>query len=150
MILEYYFIQEFQWKDMWKSQNGISKPIIRASNQVLKNQYVDYSILEGIILHSKKLNNYNLGFGYVKELKSNLKKNGISCIYNEVAELEIRKEFSRPIDNLGSIDGIGAPLSWNIATPECLQYIPTIEIFQLLDDWVRFLKVIADSPPRIS
>lgn len=84
----------------------------------------------------------------VTKLQQDLKDNGSTFYGNEFVGLEIEPTFSRPIDNIGSDDGLETPLNWNIATPEHLQLIPTEEIFQLLDDWVAFLKVIEDNPPR--
>lgn len=60
------------------------------------------------------------------------------------------RDYCRPIDNLGSEDGIESRLSWNITRPEHLHKIPTKEFFKLFDDWPEFLKVIDETPPRVN
>lgn len=149
-VLDYYFIKEFQWHKKWFSENGISKPIIRASNDMLKKEFVDFSILEGIFHPNKKFHQSKLFEQFIRSVKDDLKNDGNSYVGNEIVGLKINRDYSKPIDHLGSNEGLEAPLSWNISTPEHLQQIPTQEILCLFDDWLDFLKVIEENPLRVS
>lgn len=60
-------------------------------------------------------------------------------IFNEAVELRFDGQLCRIIDNLGDAEGIEAPLSWNISTPENLQYIPSSEVYEIICDWRDFL-----------
>ena len=129
--------------------SGYKRLVISASDDLLKKEYVDYTILEGIILHSLAFQNSSSAFESISKLKYELETKGQSYYGNEHVGLEINLDFCKPIDNLGSEDGLDGPLSWNIATPAHLQKIPTAEIFQLFDDWLKFLKAVEENPPQI-
>ena len=146
-MIDYYFVHEFQWKDEWFSKTGISKPVVRADSNFKFNSYVDFSILESVILHTKQLNKYSTALELLTEINVKLLENKPCGITNEIASLEMSFEYSRPIDNLGSSDGIDSPLSWNIITDLKYQYIPTSKVLNLLTNWIKFLKIIDDSPP---
>lgn len=147
-VLNYYFQIQFNWKNKWFSGSGLKRPIIRASNQVLIKNFVDYSILEGFILHTNAMQELLSVDKFIKYLKQELNEKNEAYYGNEIVGLEIKHDFCRPIDNLGTDDGRDGPLNWNIATPEKLQYIPTVEIFQLFDDWLAFLKEIESNSPK--
>ncbi len=146
---EYYFKFEFQYHNsLWPPEKGFPTIGIFASPKILQKEYVDYEILVVFILNTHSLMQFETASKFVSKLRQDLKVNGSTFYSNEAVGLEINPTYCRPIDNFGSEDGIEEPLTWNIATPKHLQLIPTEEIFQLLDDWVTFLKVIEDNPPR--
>lgn len=150
LILRYYFQLEFSWNKTWYSNEGFRRPIIRASNWVLSKEYVDYTLLEEIFLHSRVLKDVESTKLEIERIRTQLEQSGSAYHGNEHVGLEIKTDFSRPFDNLGTDDGIEGPLNWNIATPEHLQYIPTREILQLFDDWLDFLKTVEDNPPKFA
>lgn len=143
--IDYYFIKEYQWKKVWFSELGILKASIMPTNDFInKNGYINFSILSSIFSSDRMLKDIN----WVDELIKNIQKvlNGeleITGTYCETESLEIRRDFSRPIDNLdmhGSNPSNDTPNSWNVTTPIELQYIPTEEILQLFIDWKLFLE----------
>ncbi len=147
--LEYYFQLEFQWKNDWFSKSGIPKPIIRPSiDFIQQNKYVDFNIIESVFISGIRYS-YSDWLNKLDKIKNDLSHEGQSYIGNETAGLEIKIDFCRPIDNLGDEIGIEAPLSWNLAIPLEFQYIPTLEIIQLFDDWCEFLSVIENRPPSV-
>lgn len=142
--INYYFIKEYQWKSNWFSETGLLKANIYPTDEFIqKNGYISFSILGTIFSSDNKLKNIQ----WLNELITNIEKviNGeleITGTHCETESLEIRKEFSRPIDNLdmhGSNPPIDGPNSWNVTTPLDLQYIPTIEILELFKDWRDFI-----------
>lgn len=148
-MIDYYFIHEFQWKNGWFSNSGISKPIIRSDVNFAFESYVDYSILESVILHTKLLNKYSTGLELLTQLEERLRNNELCGISNEIASIEMNSDFSKPIDNLGSIDGIDSPISWNIITDDKYQKIPTSKVLSLIKDWLEFIRIIEEKPPTI-
>jgi len=147
-MLHYYFLIQFAWKKTWYSQTGLKKPVIRASELVLRKEYVDYSILESFFLdnETQKYNSANLLFSTIK---LNVSKDKKAYFGSELGSgIEFKPDFCKLIDTLGTDDGIDGPLNWNIKTPEHLQFIPTIEIFQLFDDWLDFLKAVEYNAPK--
>lgn len=140
-VLEYYFKIEFQWLNGWSSEKGLLFPVINPSNEFVRmNGYVEYRILGDVFLYNKEVKTIEGARAKTKEIKKVLSgERELLIISSESSDLEIRKELSRPIDNLGDSKGEEAPLSWNVSTPYQYQTIPTNEIFNLFNDWVIFL-----------
>lgn len=146
--LRYYFKYEFIWNKKWQNTQGHKTLVISASNALLSKEYIDYSLLVGFFLHTKSLQEFLIASNFIERLKQELNEKNEAYYGNEIVGLEIKHDFCRPIDNLGTDDGRDGPLNWNIATPEKLQYIPTVEIFQLFDDWLAFLKEVESNSPK--
>lgn len=147
-FLDYSFVYRFVWKKRWQSLKGQLNLEISASDEFLRNAYVDFSIIAGFILHTNEFYNAIEAAGLIARLKGELAMNGKTYFGNEIVGLEIGNDFCRPKDNLGTDDGKEGPLNRNLATPEELQYIPTEEIFQLFEEWLAFLREVESYPPR--
>ncbi len=143
-VLDYYFIKEYQWLHKWFSNEGQIKAVIRPSSDFIsKYGWIDFEILENVFSVNSNMKKKE----YVDEIISDIEnvfdeKLKKKSIYNEVVELVVEKDFCRIIDNLGDSEGIEAPLSWNISTPEHLQFIPTKEVYSLIKNWHVFLNEI--------
>lgn len=140
-VLDYYFIKEYQWLHKWFSNEGQIKAVIRPSSDfVSKYGWIDFEILENVFSINSDMKKKEYINGIISDIENvfddKLKQ---KSIYNEVVELVIEKEFCRIIDNLGDSEGIEAPLSWNISTPESLQFIPTKEVYSLIKNWQVFI-----------
>lgn len=140
-VLDYYFIKEYQWLHKWFSNEGQIKAVIRPSSDFIsKYGWIDFEILENVFSINSDMKKKEYIDGIISDIENvfddKLKQ---KSIYNEVVELVIEKEFCRIIDNLGDSEGIEAPLSWNISTPEHLQFIPTKEIYNLIKNWQVFI-----------
>lgn len=139
--LRYYFTKEYQWKDDWFSTTGICKANIYASDHFLQTKkYVDFSILGDCFSHLKKMKTIESSSQILSEIKSNLKDGKGYYLGGEVSGIDIGVKTTRAIDNLGSKDGIEAPISWNIKTPSELQSVPTLEILEIIENWIKFLE----------
>ena len=139
-ILSYYFIKEYQWKDDWYSIDGLCKAKIYASNEFLQtNKYVDYSIFGDCFSHLKKMKTVESSTEVLKDIRLKLKQGKGYHLGGEVSGIDIGLKLTRAIDNLGSTDGIEAPISWNIATPIEYQSVPTSEILEIIERWIKFL-----------
>lgn len=139
-MLSYYFLKEYQWKDDWFSTDGICKANIYASNEFLQtNRYVDYSIFGDSFSHLKKMKKIESATQVLNEIKLNLKQGKGYYLGGEISGIDIGPELTRAIDNLGSQDGIEAPISWNISTPIEHQSVPTSEIIEIIEGWIKFL-----------
>ncbi len=139
--IDYYFTKEYQWKSTWFSDTGLLKAKVYPTNEFIQQfKYIDFNLVGQIFTSKKEF--YDIVFvdSIISEIKKviNLEKT-IHIISSEIVLLEIQRINSKPIDMLGDIEGIEAPLSWNISTPKELQYIPTVEILQLFQDWKSFL-----------
>ncbi|HRI02058.1 MAG TPA: hypothetical protein PK006_13485 [Saprospiraceae bacterium] len=147
--IQYYFKLEFQYMNgTWLSNEGNLRSCVSATHDVLKNTYVDYSILGDFIILTLDMQDYSKAKILITRLKQELSQKGNTYYGNEHVGLKIEKSFCRPIDNLGTEDGIDGPLSWNIITPPELQYIPTEEVFNLFNDWLKFLKEVELNAPK--
>jgi hypothetical protein len=142
-ILDYYFIKEFQWKSNWFSETGLLKAKIYPTNEFIQNnKYIDYDIIGGVFLYNKEFKSIDLTNLIIQNIQRVISKELNSyTISNEIMSLEIESFFTKPIDNLGDSEGIEAPLSWNVSTPKEFQYIPSIEILKLFEDWKIFLEM---------
>jgi|WetSurMetagenome_2_1015567.scaffolds.fasta_scaffold09848_3 hypothetical protein len=139
-VLDYYFILEYQWKEKWFSEFGICKPKISASNEfVQKNGFIDYSIINSIIILDRRLNNVEMLNNLLDEMKMTIDKNNIYYIGSDIASMDINSEFSMVFDLMGNTDIEEKRLTWNDVTPYEFQMIPTSEIFELLHSWRNFL-----------
>lgn len=139
-VLSYYFIKEYQWKDDWFSTDGICKAKINASNEFLQtNKYVDYSIFGDCFSQLKKMKTVESSTQVLEEIRLNLMQGKGYHLGGEVSGIDIGTKLTRAIDNLGSKDGIEAPISWNISTPIENQSVPTSEIIEIIEAWIKFL-----------
>jgi hypothetical protein len=145
-MIDYYFLLEFSWDEKSGfNPNGIPRAKF-LPNFEKTNKYgqVSYEILESLFISNTKLFDskfLNVLINNIKNTIGGLEE--ITLVHCESESLEIRKEFTRPIDNLdihGTSISIDGPNSWNISTPIELQYIPTVEILQLFEDWKQFLE----------
>ncbi len=73
------------------------------------------------------------------EIKINLNQGKGYHLGGEISGIDIGPKLTRAIDNLGSKDGIEAPISWNISTPIEYQSVPTSEIIEIIEGWIKFL-----------
>lgn len=140
-MIDYYFIKEFQWKSNWFSDKGLLKAKVYATDQFIKQfEFVDYDIVGQIFTSKKDFQNTEFIETVITEIKNVIDNvNSKYIISSEIVLLEVQSEYTRPLDLLGDSDGIEGPLSWNITTPEKLQYIPSKEILKLFSDWKLFL-----------
>ncbi len=141
--LDYYFVKEFQWHKKWFSEDGLLKPIIRPTDSFIKNKgWVDFEILEYVFIYNSKMTQIDFVAEIIRKINLVLEKHLENfSIYNEIVELEILYDFCRPIDNIGGRKNEEGPLSWNIKTKQSLQYIPTTEFLNILNEWLLFLSV---------
>lgn len=139
-ILDYYFIKEFQWKSKWFSEKGLLKAKIYPTNDFIqKHRFIDFDLI-GQVFYNKELKSVDSTELIISEIKKVITLETQQYkISNEFLALEIGNEYTIPIDYFGDSEGIEVPLSWNISTPKELQYIPTVEILQLFEDWKVFL-----------
>lgn len=140
--LDYYFIKEYQWKSNWFSDTGLLKAKVYSTNEFIQHfKYVDFNLVGQIFTSKKDFYNTDFVDSIITEIKRVISFERTNyVISSEIVLLEIESIKTKPIDLLGDSEGIEAPLSWNISTPQELQYIPTKEILQLFEDWKQFLK----------
>ena len=140
--LDYFFIKEFQWKTNWFSNTGILRANIKPSTEFIqKYGYIDYDIIGQVFLYNEEFKYIDSTELIILEIKKVIALDiPFFIISNEFLSLKIESLFTRPIDYFGDSEGIEAPLSWNISTPQELQNIPTKEVLQLFEDWKQFLE----------
>jgi hypothetical protein len=149
--LRYWFRLEFQyWDHQWRNSEGRKRLTVSATDDILRKEYVDYSILERFFIF-KETQEYDRAKLLFSTIKLNLTKDKVEyCGFEYGVGIEFKPDFCKIVDTMGTDHGIDAPLYWNITTPIHLQYIPTSEILQLFDDWLEFLKEVESNPPRFS
>ena len=148
--IEYYFKIEFQYKNgIWLSNLGNLRVSVNATQEILKLRYVNYNILGDFIVLTPSMHQISKAELLINRIKQELTDKGETYYGNENIGLEIKYDFSRPIDHLTPVEKRGEQsINWNIITPLELQYIPTQEIFKLFDDWLDFLKEVELNSPK--
>lgn len=138
--VDFYFIKEYQWKDNWYSKEGVCRVKVSASHEFLQNNpYVDYSIFGDWFVLTNKMRNCESAIKVFQDIKKALKNNDSYYLGNENSGIEIDIEKTTAYDNLGSEDGMEAPICWNIKTPKKYQSIPTEEMLRIIETWIIFL-----------
>lgn len=139
--IDYYFIKEFQWKSNWFSDKGLLKAKVYPTNEFIQQfKYVDFNIVGQIFTSKKEFYKTDFVDSIITEIKKVISFESTNyVISSEILLLEIQGINTKPIDLLGDSYGIECPISWNISTPQELQYIPTVEILQLFQDWKSFI-----------
>lgn len=143
-VLKYSFSIEF----LWNSKNGFSKKgvpkISFCINPSSRRDFdsVGVEILNALFLSSDELNDISSLNKVIDAILNVIQgRRDHTIVGNETESLEIKKDLSRIIDGLemyGANPKDGEN-SWNITAPLNLQYIPTQEILEILQNWKNFL-----------
>lgn len=140
----------FYWKDgEWLNHNPKISITIYNKDSVkkLKLGYADYSILGKVIVYNQALDQLETAVPYVEGIKESLKKYGKVVLSNPAIELRMTSTHCEIIDLFHTkYKTLEQGVNWNTITPKGLQTIPTSDIIELLDDWILFLKTLAEDP----